>query len=110
LHDNTQSDVNEMYLKFGAVPTRQSFDYRFTSANSADQTIFIPHAAIGSWYVLVYANNVPAPSTFSLSANGYLLKVTGITPSSIGNSAPVTMAINGGGFEPGVSVWLTGPG
>ena len=110
LDDNSNSDVNELYMKFGSPPTRETYDYRYSSASSADQTILVPSAAIGTWYVLLYSSKTPAPSTFSLSANGYNLRLTGSTPSMLGNSAVESLSITGAGFEPGTTVTLVGSG
>ena len=70
LDDQSAADSNEMYLRFGAPPTRETFDYRYSNASAADQTILVPHAAVGTWYVLVYGDNVPVQSNFSLSTVG----------------------------------------
>ncbi len=110
LNDNSQNDVNELYMKFGSPPTRKTYDYRYSSASAANQTILVPSAAIGTWYVLLYSDKTPAPSTFSLSVNGYNLRLTGSTPSTLGNSAPASLSITGAGFEPGTTVTLVGPG
>ena len=110
LDDNSNSDVNDLYMKFGSPPTRETYDYRYSSASSADQTILVPSAAIGTWYVLLYSSKTPAPSAFSLSANGYNLRLTGSTPSMLGNSAVESLSITGAGFEPGTTVTLVGSG
>ena len=45
LDDNTNSDSNELYLRFGSPPTRETYDYRYSNANCADQSILVqrPH-------------------------------------------------------------------
>jgi RHS repeat-associated protein len=110
LTDPASNDSNELYLRFGSPPTRETFDYRYTTANSANQTITIPNAAIGTWYVLVYGNYVPVASTFSLSAGGVQLQLNDVLPKAIGNAAPMTLRLTGDGFEPGTTVSLVGPG
>ena len=70
LDDQSSADSNEMYLRFGAPPTRETFDYRYSNASAPDQSILVPHAAAGTWYVLVYAANVPVQSNFALSTTG----------------------------------------
>ncbi len=111
LNDSSATaDSNELYLRFGSPPTRETYDYRYSTANSADQSILVPSAAVGTWYVLVYGDNVPAPSSFSLSARGDNQRLTGMIPSALGNSAPETIEITGAGFQPGSVVSLIGPG
>ena len=110
LDDNTNSDSNELYLRFGSPPTRETYDYRYSNADAADQSILVPRAAIGTWYALVYSANVPFPTTFSLSATGAGLQVVHSTPGALGNSAPETLSIAGTGFEPDAVATLIGPG
>ena len=67
LDDSAGSNRNELYAQFGAPPTRADFQFRAAAA-SADQQLFVPSAAPGTWYVLLYSEAVPAPGTFTLTA------------------------------------------
>src|SRR5262249_54277897 len=106
----SSADSNEVYLRFGSPPTRETFDVRYTSAGSPDQSLFVPHAAAGTWYVLVYGANVPNSSSFSLSASGAGLQVSRSAPSALGHSAPASLQTTGAGFWPGTTATLVGPG
>ena len=64
-HDNNR---NELYAQFGSPPTRANFEFSATAA-SADQQLFVPAAAPGTWYVLLYSPSVPSPGTFTLTAD-----------------------------------------
>ena len=110
LNDTAPGDSNELYLSFGTPPTPQDYDFRYSLADSASQSILVPSAAIGTWYALVYSDNVPAPSAITISAHGYLVRLTGSTPSALGNSAAETLVLTGAGFEPGTTATLLGPG
>jgi RHS repeat-associated protein len=110
LSDSSNIDSNELYLRFGSPPTRETYDYRYPNANSADQSILVQKAAIGTWYVLVYTDNVPSQSTFTLSATGYPLRLSGSLPTADGNSEPETLNISGAGFQAGAVATLVGPG
>ena len=56
------------------------YDYGANGAGSS-QSILIPSANAGTWYVLVYAESVNAPpSTFTLLANATPVVVTAVTP------------------------------
>ena len=110
LSDSSDNDSNELYLKFGSPPTRQTYDYRYSTADSAKQSILVQKAAIGTWYALVYSDNVPSQSTFTLSATGYPLRLSGSLPAADGNSQPETLSISGAGFQAGAAATLVGPG
>src|SRR5262249_38863307 len=80
--------------------------YRCSNAASANQQVLVPMAAPGSWYVLVYAEAVPAPGTYTLTATGSNLVLTGVTPDHLGNSADMTLTLTGAGFDPTTTVSL----
>ena len=105
LDDSTAGDRNQLYVRRGAPPTREVFDYRFRTLD-ADEQIFVPDATAGDWYVLVYAEHVPAPSAYTLKAEYSDLRVTTATPDRYGVGNTMTMTLTGGGFGPGTTVRL----
>src|SRR6202012_1225909 len=54
LTDANTADHNELYVKFGSAPTLQTYDSPADAAGSG-QTIVVPSAAAGDWYILVYS-------------------------------------------------------
>jgi RHS repeat-associated protein len=105
LDDLTNSDRNQLYLRRGALPTRDTFDHR-SSAYAADAQIYVPNATPGDWYVLLYGDYVPAPSAYTLEAEYSDLRITSITPDRYATDHTMTMTVTGGGFEPGSLVKL----
>ncbi|HZN66903.1 MAG TPA: RHS repeat-associated core domain-containing protein [Tepidisphaeraceae bacterium] len=105
LDDSTDADRNQLYLRRGAPPTREVFDYRFASYD-ADEQLFVPDATAGDWYVLVFAGHVPNPSSYTLRAEYSDLRVGSITPDRYGVGHTMTMTLTGGGFGPGTVVRL----
>jgi RHS repeat-associated protein len=106
LNDSTNTNRNEIYLKRGAPPTRADYDFRYGNASGADQSILVPSASQGDWYILVYGDYVPAVSSFTLRAVSSALRVTRTTPDRYGQNQTVTMTISGAGFLPGTNVKL----
>src|SRR5262249_5634868 len=68
LDDQSTTNPDELYAKFGPPPTRSDFDERFGSPASADQTLLVPRATPGTWYFLVYGDYVPTASSYTLRA------------------------------------------
>jgi hypothetical protein len=64
LTDANSSDENEIYVSIGVAPTRDSYQYRYTSTG-ADQSLALA-AQPGTYYVLVYNNLLGAPGGGSL--------------------------------------------
>ena len=107
LDDANNADRNQLYIRRGSPPTRELFDFRYSSYD-ADEQIYIPNASPGDWYILVYGDHVPAPSTYTLTAEFSDLRITSNTPDRYGVGNTTTMTIIGGGFEPGTTVRLAG--
>jgi len=91
--------VSEVYVRFGALPTRGTFDYRAATPGSADQQLLIPAAAPGTYYILVRGESVPGNGQFTLETIASRLNVTGVTPDRHGQSMSATLAITGAGFD-----------
>jgi hypothetical protein len=109
LDDSTNIDHNELYLRRGELPTRSEFDFRL-SAGAADGNIYVPDAAEGDWYALVYGDFVPAASNYTLKAEYSDLRIESITPDRYGVDNTMTMTLAGGGFVPGTTVKLISGG
>ena len=99
LHDASTSDRSELYFKFGSPPTRGDYDYRFVNAGSSDQRGLVSMAAPGTWYVLVYADSIPSPSTFTIQALASPILLLDVTPNRHGNSADAALTLAGAGFD-----------
>jgi YD repeat-containing protein len=106
LKDLSSADQNELYLKFGSLPTRSDYQYRFSNPASANQQILVPVAAAGNWYALLYTDSVPSPSTYTILATTSQIFLTGSTPIHSGTSADTTLTLTGSGFDQTTSVDL----
>ena len=110
LTDPSTTDHTELYARFGAPPTRQTYDYAENRTGSS-QSLLIPEATAGTWYVLVYGASIPsAPSSFTVSANSAEAVVTSFTPTYSGNGAATLVTLNGVGFMLGSSVAMIANG
>jgi RHS repeat-associated protein len=98
LDDADNIGVNELYMRFGSMPTRGTYDYKASVLGSADQQIAVPAAITGTWYVLAYGTSVPAISDFIIEADFYDLQVTGLSPIRYGQNSNAVLTINGMGF------------
>jgi len=107
LNDSDPRNRNELYVRFGAPPTRADYDYRFPNTSSADQQVVVPVAPAGTWYVLVYSELTAGPgSTFTLVSYLSDLLLTSVTPTRHAIDQPVTLTLTGAGFVAGTVVEL----
>lgn len=101
-----RAGVNELYARFGAIPTRGAFDYRAAQPGAADQGLVAPGAAPGVWYVMVYGAAVSGSSSFVLEPVVSDLVVLGATPLAAPNLGDAIITVTGAGFLTGCSVAL----
>jgi YD repeat-containing protein len=106
LADSAATDHVELYARFGALPTRATYDYA-ANGTGPSQSLLVPSAVAGTWYVLVYAELVAvAPSSFTLQADASPAVLTAVTPVHYGTNAVASLTLNGAGFTSTTSVAL----
>jgi subtilase family serine protease len=95
------SAVNELYVRYGAMPSRTQFDFGSPSAFAATQQIVVPETQAGTYYILAhnyheayYALHVH----YSLTAEIVPFSVRSVTPANVGNAGPVTLVLSGARF------------
>jgi RHS repeat-associated protein len=98
--------ANELYVRYGGVPSRSEFDYGFSDAFSADQQVFVPTTRGGTYYVLAYGNGVATPSSFELSAKTLDLSILGLNNNHGSNLGQTTIGIDGAKFSANAEVSL----
>jgi YD repeat-containing protein len=95
----------EMYLRRGVPPTRQKYD--FVGGTFADtQSILVPIAASGKYYILLYGRGLTADAEFTLNAESRALLVTRNSPSFAVRNSVANLSVAGLGFLPGTTVEL----
>ena len=88
LNDAQTCDQNEVYVKFGAPPTRADYDYRFSAPASANQVVTVPQATAGTWYILVYnALGAGSRAATPLTAAASGLFLGQVSPAELGTTA-----------------------
>jgi hypothetical protein len=92
-------NTNELYVSFGAVPTRQAFLVRGAALSSANQAVSLANVQAGTYYVLVYGTNVPSGENFTLTATTPGFALTSVSPAQASNTGQVTITISGAQFD-----------
>ena len=106
LADSSTGNHSELYLKLGAPPTRGDYEYCFAKPASSDQQVLVQMATPGTWYALVYADYVAAPSDYSLLATAAPILLTEVTPNRHGTNTPAELTLVGAGFDSMTTVQL----
>lgn len=93
------SAVNELYVSFGDAPSRQAFDERSITPNSANQFVAVSSTKSGNYYIEVFGADVPSAENFTLTASQASFGVGSVTPAQGGNTGQVTVTITGAQFD-----------
>ena len=93
--------ANEIYIRYGDMPSRGQFDIGYSQPFSPDQEIIIPSTRGGTYYVLVYGDNVTsgAPS-YSIVADTLEFSITDLRTNLGSNKGQSTIRISGAKFTP----------
>ena len=100
----------EVYVAFGQPPTISHSTYSSTTPSSPTQQVLIPLAAAGTWYILVYGDNIQTPGGFTVAAASAAVLLSSVTPNRSGITAPATFTLSGAGFDSSSSVKFVGNG
>lgn len=95
-----------LYLSRNIAPTLSEFEYQDSAGPGADRSLTVSQATIGDWYVLVYADEVPTPGSFSLDVDLATVALTSVAPSSQATNQPAVLTLYGAGFTPGTTAEL----
>ncbi|NCS52426.1 MAG: hypothetical protein GPJ23_08650, partial [Microcystis aeruginosa G13-05] len=93
--------ANELYIRYGDIPSRGQFDIGYSQPFSPDQEIVIPSTRGGTYYVLAYGDNVTGvPANYSIEAEllEFSLRDIGTTRGS--NKGQVTLTLEGAKLTP----------
>lgn len=107
LKSNSPSGVNEIYLKYGGLPTRAVHDYSFSTPFSNNQELIVPSLKKGTYYLMVYATSQQDQS-ITVSDSIRHFEVRTVNTNRGGNTGSVTIKMAGSKFEPGMQVSLKG--
>ena len=91
--------ASEVYVRYGALPTRGAFDFSAATPGSANQQVLVPVAMPGTYYILVQAESVPGNGQFTLQTTASRMNVTSVMPGLYGQSNAAILTITGGGFD-----------
>src|SRR5262249_33712810 len=95
---------NELYAKIGSPPTRSDYQFASTAPGAVDQSLLVPAAAPGDWFILVYGEAVPQSSSFTLLARAADVFVNAVTPHAL----PRAVEANSGNIVPSVDLIIEG--
>jgi RHS repeat-associated protein len=104
-----ESANNELYVRYGDMPSRSEFDYSFPNAFAPDQEILIPNTQGGTYYVLAYGDQVPEGGAYSLTADTLEFSLLGLSRDSGSNKGQVTLTLTGAEFSNQTTAKLVGP-
>jgi hypothetical protein len=104
-----QQPANELYVRFGLLPSRSAYDFLFNRPYEPDQEIVVPDTQASTYYSLARNAYLPAnvqSDPYSIKAEIVPFGITSVSPNRIGDNGQVTITIKGAKFENGATVKL----
>lgn len=93
---NPLTEINEMYIGGGYIPTAAQHDYKFGTPNYGDQRVIITNVTHNEYYVAIRCVNTnPNTQNITLLAEVMPFAVLSVNNSSGGNIGNVTVRIEG---------------
>jgi len=100
--------INQLFVKYGAVPTEADHDYSYSQPFAADQRILIRHAEAGYYYLMINGfrpgDNTPQP--IELLAKILRMEIIDMSPKQGGNKGYTTIEAVGSELDSIVVVKL----
>ncbi|MCM0593810.1 MAG: CARDB domain-containing protein [Gloeotrichia echinulata DEX184] len=92
--------ANELYIRYGDVPSRNQFDFGFSDVLAADQDILVPTTRSGTYYILAYGASVGGtPANYSIEADVLGFEILDIGTKRGSNLGQTTITISGSKFS-----------
>lgn len=101
---NLPGNVGEVYLRYGAPPTREDYQYRSSSSAFEPTLAVAPFAATGTWYALVYHTGTSSTSLNVTATVGMSLK--SFSPERYASGDEFSITLTGAGFDGSTNVSL----
>jgi hypothetical protein len=110
LASNNGLAANELYVRYGQVPSRSNFDYAFTTPLQANQEVIVPATQEGTYYIFLYGANVPGGSQqATITAELLEFEVRAIDSNRGGNVGEITVRVQGAKFDDLTTITLDSP-
>lgn len=110
-NSSSATAFNELYVRYGGLPTRSQHDFLYNRPNEPDQSITVPITRAGTYYIAAYGNSgFSGPAPYEIIARILPFGMTRILPARAGNVGFATVRIEGALFDPFTRVQLIGHG
>src|SRR6185295_13925365 len=80
LDSSSANGSNELYIRYGDIPTGSEFDAAYSDPVASDQRVLIPSTQAGDYYVLVKARQGSSATAATVRADLLPLSITKDTP------------------------------
>ena len=97
LTGDSLTGINQLYTKYGSVPTEADNDYAYSESFSAYQRIVVRDAVPGYYYIMVngFRVSTSAPQSITILARILKMELLDISPGEAGNKGFVTIEVFG---------------
>ncbi len=108
--DSSLDDIaNELYVRYGEMPSIGEFDFASREGFNSDPEVLIPTTSEGTYYIMAYGQWVPGSPSYSLLAEAIPFSITNVRANRLGNDGESTVLIEGAKFASDTQFFLVSP-
>jgi RHS repeat-associated protein len=108
LSSDQGGSVNNIYVRYGAIPTTEQFDAASLGTLVSNPDAIIDNTLPGTYYVMVTANSTPVEN-YTLQAKIEPFSITSITPDQGSSVGSVTLTVDGAQFKANDELEIVAP-
>jgi len=104
--DGAEDAYTELYVRKGAMPSRNQYDYVAKQPFVSDQEIVMPVDQAGVYYVMAYATVAAGAPAYTISADVIPFSIRSIHSDRVGNAGWATIKVSGARFHTDTEFFL----
>lgn len=97
--DGADDLFTELYVRYGAMPSRNQFDQAANQPFLSDQQIVLPVQQTGTYYILAHGTLAPAAREYAISAELIPFSIEKVHIDTVGNAGDATVKVSGARFN-----------
>ncbi|MEP7339614.1 MAG: CARDB domain-containing protein, partial [Acidobacteriota bacterium] len=100
LDGQSSQNFNELFARFGLLPSRSAYEFLYNHPYEPDQEIVVPETKAGTYYSSARGAYVPnGTDPFSIKAEILPFSISSVSPNRGGNQGETTIRIRGAKFS-----------
>jgi hypothetical protein len=104
--DGAEDAYSELYVRYGAMPSRNQYDHAANQPFVSDQQIILPVEQTGVYYVMAYGTVAGGAPEYTISADIIPFSILDVQANRVGNTGNATVKVSGARFNENTVFYL----